>query len=127
MKPRFETIDDYIRTFPPDVRARLEGMRQTIRKAAPGATEAISYQMPTFKLDGKNLVHFAAWKDHIGFYPTPSGTSAFAKELAPYGSAKGSVRFPMDKPLPLGLVARMVRFRVRESLEGKTSIYGRKR
>jgi len=95
---QFETIDEYIKTFPKDVRGILEQMRQTIRTAAPEAVEAISYQMPTFKLNGKNLVHFAAFKNHIGFYPIPSGIEAFKKELSAYKQGKGSVQFPLDKP-----------------------------
>jgi uncharacterized protein YdhG (YjbR/CyaY superfamily) len=90
-------------------------MRRTISKAAPGAVEAISYQMPTFKLNGRNLVHFAAFKNHIGFYPTPSGTQAFQKELSPYKGAKGSIRFPLDEPIPYDLVRKIVVFRVKES------------
>jgi uncharacterized protein YdhG (YjbR/CyaY superfamily) len=113
------TIDEYKRGFPKDVQLILEKVRQTIRKAAPGAAEAISYQMPTFKLNGKNLVHFAAWKSHIGFYPTPSGTEKFKKELSRYKGAKGSVQFPLDKPIPYDLIKRIVRFRVEENF-GKT-------
>ncbi len=115
---QFHTIDDYIRAFPPEVQAVLEKLRQTIKQAAPEATEAISYQMPTFKLHGKNLVHFAAWKTHIGFYPTPSGTAAFNKELSRYRVSKGSARFPLDKPIPYDLVRQIVAFRVKE-LSGK--------
>lgn len=107
------TIDEYITQFPPDVQALLEQMRQTIRAAAPQATEAISYGMPTFKLKG-NLVHFGAYPHHIGFYPAPSGIAAFADQLASYKSAKGSVQFPLDAPLPLDLVAQIVAYRVQE-------------
>ena len=114
MRKQFETIDDYIKTFPTDVQSILEKMRQTIRKAAPEAVEAISYQMPTFKLNGKNLVHFAAFKNHIGFYPIPSGIEAFRRELSPYKQGKGSVQFPVDKPIPYDLVEKIVRFRVKE-------------
>jgi len=117
MNKQYKTIDEYINTFPADVRAILQKMRQTISKAAPGAVEAISYQMPTFKLNSKNLVHFAAWKGHIGFYPTPSGTASFQKELAPYKKSKGSVQFPLDKPIPYRLVKQIVAFRVKESLK----------
>jgi uncharacterized protein YdhG (YjbR/CyaY superfamily) len=112
---QFATIDEYIRTFPAEVQSRLEKMRQTIRKAAPQAQEAISYQMPTFKLHGRNLVHFAGYKRHIGFYPVPSGVAAFKKELAPYVQGKGSVQFPLDRPLPYELVKRIVAFRVKET------------
>jgi uncharacterized protein YdhG (YjbR/CyaY superfamily) len=117
-KKRFDTMDGYIATFPKAIQELLERMRQTIREAAPEAVESISYQMPTFKLNG-NLVHFAAFKHHIGFYPTPSGIEAFKKELATYESSKGSVQFPMDKPIPLDLVKRIVEFRVKEN-KGKT-------
>jgi len=114
MRKQFETIDDYIKTFPTDVQSILEKMRQTIRKAAPEAIEAVSYQMPTFKLNGKNLVHFAAFKSHIGFYPIPSGIEAFRRELSQYKQGKGSVQFPVDKPIPYDLVEKIVRFRVKE-------------
>jgi uncharacterized protein YdhG (YjbR/CyaY superfamily) len=109
-----KTIDEYIKAFPADIRERLEKMRDTIRKAAPDATEAIAYQIPTFRLNG-NLVHFAAFKRHIGFYPTSSGTRAFKEELAPYKWAKGSVQFSLDKPIPYGLVRRIVKFRLKEN------------
>ena len=119
MNEQFKTIDEYIKTFPPDVQKILEKMRQTIRKAAPEAVEAISYQMPTFKLNGKNLVHFAAFKKHIGFYPIPSGIEAFKKELSPYVSGKGSAQFPLDQPIPYDLVKKIVIFRVKENLAKK--------
>jgi len=115
LKTEYKTIDEYINMFPKDVQAILQKMRQTIKGAAPGAAEAISYQMPTFKLNGKNLVHFAAWKNHVGFYPIPSGIEAFKKELEPYEKSKGSVQFPLDKPIPYGLVKKIVLFRVGES------------
>jgi uncharacterized protein YdhG (YjbR/CyaY superfamily) len=111
---QFRTIYEYIKTFPEEVQPILERTRETIRKAAPGAVEAISYQMPTFKLNGKNLAHFAAWKNHIGFYPTPSGTETFQKDLSQYKGAKGSVQFPLDRPIPYALVRRIVLFRVKE-------------
>ncbi len=115
-KVRFTSIDEYIGTFPEDVQKLLEEMRATIKAAAPEAVEKISYQMPTFFLKG-NLVHFAAYKEHIGFYPAPSGIQAFQKELSVYKNAKGSVQFPIDKPLPLELVRRIVQFRVAENLK----------
>ncbi len=118
-KKQFRTIDDYIKTFPHDVQSILEKMRQTIKKAAPEAVEAISYQMPTFKLNGRNLVYFAAFKNHIGFYPIPSGIEAFKKELSSYKQGKGSVQFPMDKPIPYDLVKKIVEYRVKENLEKK--------
>src|SRR5687768_17385768 len=110
-----DSIDAYIAAFPPDIRERLEALRATIHAAAPDATEKISYQMPTFYLKG-NLVHFAAFAHHIGFYPAPSGITAFDAELARYKRAKGSVRFPLDEPLPLALVTKIVKFRVKENL-----------
>jgi uncharacterized protein YdhG (YjbR/CyaY superfamily) len=111
-----DTIDAYIADFPADIQAILERIRLTIRKAAPGAQETIKYRMPTFTLEG-NLVHFAAFKNHIGFYPTPTGTEKFRHELAIYKGAKGSVRFPLDKPIPFDLISKMVKFRVRENLD----------
>lgn len=114
-KAKFATMDAYIASFPKEVQGILEQIRQTIRKAAPGAAEAISYQIPTFKLNGRNLVHFAAWKEHIGFYATPSGNAAFKKELARYKVAKGSIQFPLDEPIPYDLVAKIVKFRVQET------------
>jgi uncharacterized protein YdhG (YjbR/CyaY superfamily) len=115
-KTNFKNIDDYVSTFPADVQKVLQEIRRTIQKAAPQAEEAISYQMPTFKLNG-NLVHFAAWKNHVGFYPTPSGTSEFQKEISEYVFAKGSIQFPLDEPMPLGLITKIVKFRVKESQE----------
>ena len=108
-----QTIDDYIASFPPPVRSSMEGLRKLIREEAPGAVETLKYRMPTFVL-GENLVHFAAFERHIGFYPTPSAITAFAKDLEEYVSAKGSVQFPLDRPLPLPLIRRMVQFRVKE-------------
>jgi uncharacterized protein YdhG (YjbR/CyaY superfamily) len=110
-----DSIDAYIAQFPPEVQTQLTQMRQTIQKAAPSATEAISYQIPTFKLNG-NLVHFAGFKKHIGFYPGAAGITAFRDELAGYNSAKGSVQFPLDKALPLALVRKIVKFRVQQNL-----------
>ena len=114
-KAKFTTMDGYIASFPKDVQAILEKIRRTIRKAAPEAVEAISYQIPTFKLKGSNLVHFAAWKDHIGFYATPSGNAAFKKELSKYKVAKGSIQFPLDEPIPYDLVTKIAMFRVKET------------
>src|SRR5712691_156324 len=115
-KKQFKTIDEYIRTFPKDVQTILEKLRKAIQEAAPGAVETISYQMPTFKLNGKGLVYFAAFKNHIGFYPIPTGIQAFEEGLSPYKQGKGSVQFPIDQPVPYDLVRRIVRFRVNESL-----------
>ena len=110
-------IDEYIAAFEGNVQANLVKLRATIKKAAPKAEEKMSYAIPTFFLGGKNLVHFAAFDKHIGFYPTPSGVAAFAKELKPYPSSKGAVQFPLDKPLPLTLITKIVKFRVKENLQ----------
>lgn len=117
----FNTIDAYIATFPETIQAILEEIRATIRKAAPDAEEAIRYGIPTFRLEG-NLVHFAAFKNHIGFYPTPSGTEAFKEEIAPYRAGKGTIQFPLNAPMPLGLITKIVKFRVKESLAAKTAV-----
>jgi uncharacterized protein YdhG (YjbR/CyaY superfamily) len=108
-----EAVDAYIAGFPPEVQHILERIRTTIREAAPGAEEAIKYGLPTFLLNG-NLVHYGAFKDHIGFYPTPSGIEAFTDELSTYRGAKGSVQFPLDRPIPYDLVRRIVQYRVNE-------------
>lgn len=113
-----QNIDKYIANFPADIQEILEKIRAVVKAAAPEATEKISYQMPTFYLNG-NLVHFAAFKKHIGFYPTPSGVEEFQDALAPYVKAKGSIQFPLDKPIPYDLIARITAFRVQENL-GKT-------
>lgn len=115
-KTDFQSIDEYISTFPEEVQVKLEKIRQTIRKAAPEAEEVISYQMPTFRQNGI-LVHFGVHTHHIGFYPTPSAIKAFEDELESYESAKGSVKFPLDEPMPLDLVTDIVTFRVKETLE----------
>ncbi|GAA4345390.1 iron chaperone [Flaviaesturariibacter amylovorans] len=114
MTTNFSTVDDYIESFPPDVQALLRELRAVIRAEAPGAAESISYGMPTYKIAGKPLVYFAAFKKHIGFYATPTGHAAFAADLAPYKQGRGSVQFPLGKPLPFDLVRRIVAFRVAE-------------
>jgi uncharacterized protein YdhG (YjbR/CyaY superfamily) len=119
-----KNIDEYIAGFPTDVQRILHEIRSIIRTAAPGAEEAIKYGIPTFVLNG-NLVHFAAFQKHIGFYPTPSGIEAFKDELSAYQSAKGSVQFPLGKPVPLGLIRKIVKFRVKENRE-KTAAKPRK-
>jgi uncharacterized protein YdhG (YjbR/CyaY superfamily) len=112
----FSDIDSYIASFPENTQKILEQLRVTISKAAPEAEETINYAMPTFTLKG-NLVHFAAFKNHIGFYPTPSGIEAFKKELSVYEGAKGSVKFPIGKPIPFELITDIVKFRVKENKE----------
>lgn len=113
-KVTFETVDQYISAHTPEVQEILQTLRKVIREAAPEAEEKISYQMPTLFLH-KNLVHFAAFKHHIGFYPAPGGIEAFKEELAEYKGAKGSVQFPIHKPLPYDLITRIVKFRVEEN------------
>lgn len=111
----FNTIDEYIAAFPSGIQKKLNEMRAVIRKTAPEAMEKISYQMPTFFLKG-NLVHFAAFKNHIGFYPVPTGIEKFKNELSAFKTTKGAVQFPLDKPLPLDLIRKIVKFRVAENL-----------
>ncbi len=114
-KKDFKTIDEYIATFPKEIQPKLQGIRQTIKQAAPNAQEAISYQMPAFKQKG-NLVWFAAFKHHIGFYPTPSAIVAFKDKLTLYKTSKGAIQFPIDQPIPLELIKEIVHFRVKENL-----------
>jgi len=118
VRNQYKTVDDYIKTFPSEIQIILEKIRKTIQRAAPDAVETISYQMPTFKLNG-NLVHFAAFKNHIGFYPIPSGIEAFKQELSPYAAGRGTLRFPLDKPIPYDLIEKVVIFRVKENLAKK--------
>ncbi len=110
---KLTTIDAYINQFTPDVQVELKKMRTAIRQAAPTATEAMKYGIPTFILNG-NLVHFGGFKTHISFFPSASGIRAFAKELSTYSTDKGTVRFPFTAPIPYGLIKRMVRYRVKE-------------
>ena len=111
-----KNVDEYIAGFDPAIKERLEQLRQTIKKTAPAAEETISYMMPAYKLHGM-LVYFAGYKNHIGFYPGAGGIEAFKKELSVYKGAKGSVQFPHDKPLPLGLISKIVKYRVKQNLE----------
>lgn len=108
------SIEEYVQRFPPDIQEKLQRIREVIRNAAPEAVEAIKYQIPTFVWKG-NLVHFAAFKKHIGFYPTPSGIEAFQDELSEYKTSKGAVQFPLDSPVPYSLITKIVKFRMREN------------
>jgi uncharacterized protein YdhG (YjbR/CyaY superfamily) len=108
----FQTIDEYVKTFPKNIQKILGTVRQVIKKSAPVAEEAISYQIPTFKLNG-NLVHFAAFKNHIGFYPGAEAVKIFQEEIASYKSSKGAIQFPIDKPMPLTLIRKIVEYRVK--------------
>ena len=112
----FKDINEFIADFPDDIQIILEKIRATIQQAAPDAKEAIKYGMPTFVLNG-NLVHFAAYKNHIGFYPAPTGIDAFIEELAQYRTGKGTIQFPVDKPIPYDLITKVVKFRVEENLK----------
>jgi len=120
-------IDEYIAGFPKDVQKILNKIRSTIKKAAPKAEEAITYQIPTFRLNG-NLIHFAAYKNHIGLYPAPRAVEKFKKELARYGAGKGTLRFPLDEPIPYDLITKIVEFRAKQNLEkAKEKAKGKKR
>lgn len=125
MSGSYQTIDEYIAVFPADIQQKLRELRAAIAAEAPGASEKISYAMPTFYLHG-NLVHFAAHKQHIGFYPAPTGIEKFAQELSAFKHSKGAVQFPLDQPLPLDLVRRIVRYRVEENMK-KAAEKGRKK
>ncbi len=118
MNIRFNNVDEYIESFPEETQEILKQVRNTIRRAAPDAEETLSYGMPAYKMYGKPLVYFAGYKKHIGFYATPAGHSEFASELSKYKQGRGSVQFPIDKPLPLDLITRITKFRVQENLAG---------
>jgi uncharacterized protein YdhG (YjbR/CyaY superfamily) len=118
-KKRHQTIDEYIKSCPSDVQTRLRELRSVIKGIVPETSEKISYQMPTFFLNG-NLVHFAAHSNHIGFYPMPSGITHFKKELEKYVTSKGAIQFPLEKPLPLGLIKKIVKFRAEENSSRKS-------
>lgn len=115
----FKTVAEYLASFPKETQARLKSMRKIIRATAPDAAESISYGMVGYKLEGKPLVYFGGFKNHVGFFATPSGHAAFKKETARYKGAKGSVQFPHDEPLPLKLIEKMTKFRVKENLKKK--------
>ena len=116
-KVTFNSIDEYISTFPEDVQKVLQELRETIKAAAPDAGEAISYGIPTFTLNGKYLIYFAGWKNHISIYPIPTGTEAFNKQVSKYVEGKGTLKFPIDKPLPMRLITKVVKLRVAENLK----------
>ena len=112
-----KTVDEYIKQTPKDVQSDLKILRKTILENAPNAEEKISYGMPSFNFKGSYLVYFAGYKNHIGFYPVPTGIEAFKKELSVYKTGRGSVQFPLDKPMPLNLITKIVKFRVKENLQ----------
>lgn len=113
---KVETVEEYIADFPKEIQQILKEVRATIKTNAPAAVELVAYGMPGYKLNGHPLVYFGGFKEHVGFYATPTGHEAFAAELSKYKQGKGSVQFPIDEPMPLDLIARMVRFRVQENL-----------
>lgn len=116
-KAHFNSIDEYIATFPEDIQKILEEIRASIKATVPKAEEYISYNMPAFKVNGEYFAHFAAWKTHIGMYPIPEGNAAFQKEVLKYKGAKSSLNFPLDKPMPLKLISKVVKFRIAENLK----------
>lgn len=116
MRIDFQSVDEYIKTFPTDIQVLLDQVRKIIIEKAPGAVESMAYGMPAYKTNGKPLVYFAGFKSHIGFYATPTGHAEFEKELSNYKQGKGSVQFPLDKPLPFALIGRIVEFRVKENI-----------
>lgn len=126
IKKKFNSIDEYISQFPLELQEKLQALRKVIKESAPDAKEKISYQMPTFALH-KNLVHFAAYKNHIGFYPTSSGIEAFKQEISNYKSSKGAVQFPINQPLPFELISKIVKFRVNEELKKATEAKAKKK
>jgi len=117
IKKKARDIDEYISWFPKETQKVLEQVRTTIKKAAPEAGEAISYAIPTFTMNKTYLVYFAAWKNHISIYPAPTGNEAFKKDFSSYKISKGTVQFPLDKPMPLGLITKIVKFRIKENLQ----------
>jgi len=120
MKPvGFASVAEYIGSFPPDVQKALKEMRATIKEVAPTAKEKISYQIACFELNGKNLVHYGGWKNHVSMYPIPTGSAAFMKEVSKYAAGKGTIKFPLDKPLPLKLIRQVVKYRVAENLKNE--------
>ena len=126
-KKNYKDVDEYVADYPKDVQKILNKIRATIKKAAPKAEEAISYQIPSFKLNG-NLIHFAAYRDHIGVYPAPRRVEKFKKDLARYGSGKATLKFSLDEPIPYDLITRLVAFRVEENAEkAKKKVSAKKR
>lgn len=113
---KYKNIDEYIKNFPSGVQKKLQQIRKIVQKLAPTATETISYGMPTFKVNGKNLVHFAAFKNHIGLYPTPSAITKFERELSKYKTSKGAIQFPMNEDLPIKLINKIIEYRNEENI-----------
>ena len=118
VKTKFKSVDEYISTQPQDVQAALTRVRATIRKALPGADEVISYQIPTYKINGQRVIFFAGWKEHYSIYPVGGVEKTLKKELAPYGIEKGTIRFPLSKPVPVKLIERIATLRAKEAAAG---------
>jgi len=118
-KKGFASVAEYIGSFPPDVQKVLKEMRATIKEVVPTAKEKISYQIACFELNGKNLVHYAGWKNHVSMYPTPEGTAAFNRAIAKYAGGKGTTKFPLNEPLPVKLIQQIVKFRVADNLKNQ--------
>jgi len=116
-RTKFKTVDEYLSAFPKNIREIIEELRDTIKQAAPQAEELISYNIPAFRLNGMNLVYYAAYKKHVSIYPAPRGNEAFKKILSVYKGGKGTVQFPLDKPIPFDLITKIVKFKVKENLE----------
>jgi uncharacterized protein YdhG (YjbR/CyaY superfamily) len=124
-KAGFTSVDEYIAAFPKETQKRLEAVRAAIRAAAPEAREKISYQIGAFELNGKNLIGFAGWKNHISIYPIPSGSEAFNKEATKYADGKGTLKFPLDKPMPMKLIGQIVKYRIADNLKNAKTKYGK--
>jgi len=116
-KTNFKSVDEYIKTFPGNVQKVLRSVRKTIKDVIPDAEEIISYQIPTFKLNGKYVIYFASWANHVSVYPKPRGNDTLNKQLSKFKGGKGTVQFPLDKPMPLSLIKKIVKYRIKESLE----------
>jgi len=116
---KFTTVDEYISSFPDDVQKILEEIRGIIKDTVPGAKEKISYQIAAFELNGRNLIHFAGWKKHISLYPIPAGNEAFEKQVASYVDGKGTIKFPLDKPIPMKLISKIIKLRIAENLKSQ--------
>ena len=126
-KTNFTSIDEYIATFPEETQKKLEEVRSIIKAAAPEAREKISYQIGAFELNGKNLIGFAGWKNHISIYPIPAGSEAFNKAVSKYADGKGTLKFPLGKPLPLKLIGRIVKYRLADHLKNTEAKYGKRK
>jgi uncharacterized protein YdhG (YjbR/CyaY superfamily) len=126
-KTNFVSMDEYIATFPEETRKKLEEVRSVIQAVVPGARAKISYQIGAFELNGKDFINFAGWKNHISIYPIPSGSEAFNKEVSQYASGKGTLRFPLDKPLPSKLIRQVVEYRIADHVKNTGEKYPKKK